>query len=184
MGLKEERGYREKTKKNQNVTDQFSDFLSHVFSGGTLGQANGCSEDELNEMNQIAVGLYNSGRYQEAHAVFHELVRLNHLSHAYMFGLASCLHKMGRYVNAANVYLSSILLNIKEDNLETYFHMAQCLISANQSLDQAVSYLKHFLDRSEKTSFKEFRQIATAQLAFLKARGVFSQKENPEPENG
>ncbi|WP_092485970.1 tetratricopeptide repeat protein [Candidatus Ichthyocystis hellenicum] len=143
-------------------------FLNHIFSGGTVSSFEGRSKESLDVMYFLAIRLYNSGKYSKAHPLFHELVRLNHTEQKYTFGLAACLHKMGHYINAANVYLSALLLNLDADNVEIYFHMAQCLISANQSLDQAKEYLCYVVEKCPcDGELGKLRSVAEAQLKLL-----------------
>lgn len=146
-------------------------FLSHMLSGGTVAELEGRSPDSVEAMYYVAAQLYNSKQYKEAHPIFHEVVRLNHLEPRYLFSLGACLHKMGLYINAANVYFSSILLKPGELNIEAHYYMAECLISANQSHDQAEECLQHVVDKCPTEGpLSQFRSIAEAKLALLRKK--------------
>ncbi|WP_092411364.1 tetratricopeptide repeat protein [Candidatus Ichthyocystis sparus] len=148
-----------------DTDDDVMSLINHIFGGGTVSSFEGRSKESLDAMHFVALKMYNSGRYSEAHPIFHELVRLKHTEQEYMFGLAACLHKMGHYINAANVYLSALLLDLDADNFEIYFHMAQCLISAGKSLEQAKEYLEYVVDRAPQDGeLGKLRSVAEAQL--------------------
>ncbi|WP_092483643.1 tetratricopeptide repeat protein [Candidatus Ichthyocystis hellenicum] len=171
---------------SEDAERKFSDFdlfMSHLFNGGTMAEWEGRSPKLVEVFHYAAVKLYNAGRYDEAHKVFHELVRLNHLNPEHMFGLAACLQKKKRYINAANVYLSSILLNPGVSNVESAFHIAECLIIADKSLDQAEQYLKHVIKScSGVDDLKDLKSVAEAKLDLLKRKRSSKEKSGRQKE--
>ncbi|CUT17080.1 MULTISPECIES: tetratricopeptide repeat protein [Candidatus Ichthyocystis] len=170
----------------ENAESEFSDgdlFMSHLFNGGTLAEWEGRSPKLVEMFHYAAVKLYNSGRYDEAHKVFHELVRLNHLNPEYMFGLAACLQKKKKYINAANIYLSSILLDPGVSNIESSFRIAECLIVADKSLDQAEQYLEHVIKScSGMDDLKNFKSVAEAKLDLLRRNRSSKEKSGGQEE--
>lgn len=165
------------TKSDESLLHDFNLLLSHIFSGGTMAEWEGRSPEAIKIIHYNAIKLYNSGNYDDAHILFHELVRLNHSNYEFMFSLAACLQKKKRYANAANVYLSSIMLNEGDTNLEPSFRIAECLIASNSHLDEAERYLEHVIKHCpDEGELSEFGPIAKAKLKLLKKKGAQKEK--------
>ena len=73
-----------------------------------------------------AYALYNQGKYTEALYLFQMLIMMDPTQSRHAMGSAACLHRMGKYEAAGQIYLLSAPLD--KENPLPYFHGADCYI--------------------------------------------------------
>ncbi len=87
--------------------------------------------------------LYNQGKYKEASHIFRLLMMLDFTTSKYTLGLAACLHRLGDFKDAANLYL--LCAALEPANPLPHFHSADCYLQMNSpdlalfSVEMAIS---------------------------------------------
>lgn len=89
-----------------------------------------------------AYNFYQMGRYFDAIQIFRLLIILNVGEVKYVLGLASCMHMMKEFKNAADIYTFCTILD--PENPIPFYHMSDCFLemkdphSAYVSLEMAI----------------------------------------------
>ena len=119
--------------------------LSFLEQGGRLGQLLHLRPEQLDLVYSAAHELYAQGRHQEALKAFGVLAGLDPSQGRFHHAVATCLHRLGRYRDAAMCYL--FLQAIEPDGVEPLFRLAECALAEGEP-DSAVGLLESVLSLS------------------------------------
>lgn len=121
-----------------------------VVNGGTLAEAMGFTEDNLEWMYAQAYGRYKSGRFEESMRIFKYLLRLDATKTKYYLGLGACHYMMKNYQLAIFPYLSA--MTIDQTNPIPLYYIAECFIKLGDKPAALRTYDK-MLDLFDRVPF-------------------------------
>ena len=106
-----------------NMEQEIESFLT---SGGTLAMLKEISADELEQFYTLAYNLYQSGKQQDAMAVFQLLCMLDHYDSRFFLGLGACRQATENWSAALETYSFATFLDVNDPRFP--FHAAECLM--------------------------------------------------------
>lgn len=121
-----------------------------VLHGGTLAEAMGFTEDNLEWMYAQAYGRYKSGRFEEAMRIFKYLLRLDYTKTKYYLGLGACHYMLKNYNLAVFPYASA--MTIDPTNPIPIYYVAECFIKLGDK-EAALRAYDKMLDLFERVPF-------------------------------
>lgn len=132
---------------NKVAAGQLKETLEQMYGAVKQGimpkQMFNISDETVEGLYTQAYMLYNQGKFQDAAYLFVVLVLLDPNSAKFQLGSAACLHRLGKYEKAAQVYLLSSALD--QTNPLPHFHAADCYIKLN-ALPLAQMCLKNTIE--------------------------------------
>lgn len=127
-----------------------------------------------------AYTMYNQGKYNEALYMFQILLLMDPGQIRHALGTAACLHRMGKYEAAGQIYLVAAPLD--PENPLPYFHAADCYIKLHVNM-MAEFHLTRCLELcGTKEQFAMIKDRASVMLEAVKAELVREEKEGEEEE--
>ncbi len=170
---------------NEAIAGQLKDTVTMMYEAIKKGiipkQMLKLDDETLEGIYTQAYLFYNQGKFRDASYLFVILMLLDPTQPKYMLGSGACLHRLGKYEKAAQVYLLGSSLDPK--NPLPHFHAADCYIKL-KALPLADMCLKTAIqccgEQKEYELVKEratlMQQAISEELdAMMKAA-----KENPE----
>lgn len=112
------------------------------------------------QLYAAAYALYEQSDFQEAIALFTQLVLLNTFEEKYWRGLASSHQMQAHYHEALQAWSLVAILNEKDPY--SHFHAAECLFSLNdkqEGLKALVCAEERLMDHSLRDKIESLRQI-------------------------
>jgi len=154
---------------NKAAAGQIKETLEAMYKGIEKGimpkQMLNVGDDTIEGIYTQAYMLYNQGKFQDAGYLFVVLMLLDPNQSKFHLGSAACLHRLGKYEKAAQVYLLSSSLD--QANPLPHFHAADCYIKL-KALPLAQMCLKNAIACcGEKKEFELVKERATLMLGAL-----------------
>lgn len=147
----------------KNIPEEAKEGLKDVFTkmyeqGMSPREAMGFGKDMIDFAYQYAYSSFQTGKYKDALNVFIWLRTLEPLTYNYVFGVATCYHRLEMYGKAIGQY--ALCAGIETDNPEPCLYMAQCFFALNTP-EGAVPFLKEAIARAEgKSQYARTDEIA------------------------
>ena len=127
----------------QKIEDLATDLFEE---GASLGAIKGFTVDEIEAAYNMAYGLYQQRRYDEATKLFEYFSIYEHTDRRFWMGWAACLQKLKKYEQSINAYGVAALLDVGQPDAP--FHAGECYI-AMQDWDKAQHSLETVLTIAE-----------------------------------
>lgn len=105
---------------------QATELLDLLSNGGTLGDASGLDEKDLELLYSMAFTFYNNGKYDKALPLFEFINMMDHLSTKYRMGLGATQQSLGNYEKAVEAYGYCTILDI--DDPKPQLQAGYCLM--------------------------------------------------------
>ncbi len=105
--------------------------LENLEKGMPLQQAVGLSDESMEEIYSLAYGFYNQGKFTESLSLFQFLSSASPTTYKYILGLASSLHQLQSYEEAAIGFCYAFNLD-PDDPIPTYF-ATDCFLKLNRN---------------------------------------------------
>ena len=106
---------------------------------GTLAEAKGLTEAEMNAVYSMGVGFYKTGNYDDAEKVFKFLVLFDHLNSRYWTAMGSLRQAQRRFAEALEAYKMATFLDL--ENPRPLYYSAECCVALGQK-DEALAALE------------------------------------------
>lgn len=155
---------------NKVASGQIRETLQEMYKAVKQGimpkQMLNIGDETLEGLYTQAYILYNQGKFQDASFIFVMLVLLDPHQQKYQLGSAACLHRMGKYEKAAQVYLLCSALD--QTNPLPHFHAADCYIKMN-ALPLAEMCLNNTIETcGQKKEYEIIKERASLMLTAVK----------------
>jgi type III secretion system low calcium response chaperone LcrH/SycD len=134
---------------------QMLDAIKLVIKGGTLADAKGIPEKQVEGLYALAYQVYQAGDYARAEAVFATLCLLNHLEKRFWLGLGGARQQLGKHAEAAQAFGMAAM----QDLLDPVppLHAGMCFLAMKDKENAANAFRQAVIsagDRPEQAACK------------------------------
>ena len=117
---------------------ELKDLAKKMFEdGATLAEIKGITSRELNALDQMGLGFYNTGRFDDAEKVFTFLVMFDHLESKYWLAAGAVQQVKKNFEKAKAAYVQAAMLDIHSPKPQYY--VAECYLALGQREDALAS---------------------------------------------
>lgn len=104
-----------------------------LMEGGTFAMLHEVSESQLESLYSLAFSHYQSGRFNEAQALFKGLAMLNHYDARFFLGLGASRQALGLHQEAFSSYAFGAMLAVEDPRYPFYAAECQQLLGDRES---------------------------------------------------
>lgn len=113
----------------------------------TVRDVKGITDEEMDAVYTVAYNYYTIGRYEDAEAIFHFLVMMDHLNVRYWIGLGASKQAQKKFKEALMSY-QNVVGNLDIENYKAAYYAAECFLALGdkEKAAAALDTVKAFAD--------------------------------------
>jgi len=163
---------------SQQLEETMKMFFGSMKKGASPKEILDIQPETIEYFYSQAYRLYNQGKYQEALYLFQMLTMMDPGVPRHALGSAACLHRMGKYEAAGQVYL--IAGPLDAENPLPFFHAADCYIKLKVYEIAEFSLQKCLELCGDKQQFALVKERASVMLEACQAEIAIENKKVEE----
>lgn len=94
----------------------------------TVRDVKGITDEEMDSVYTVAYNYYTIGRYEDAEAIFHFLVLMDHLNVKYWIGFGATRQAQKKFKEALMAY-QNVVGNLDVKNYKAAYYAAECFLA-------------------------------------------------------